>query len=76
MIASLLGILVGFILLMLGVIVGIHSVHTTVGLLIMFAGLVSMLHFLPYYKEYKDEWRSGKRSTYQVSITDTIKNLI
>jgi len=53
MIASLIGILVGFILLMLGVIVGIHSVHTTVGLLIMFAGLVSMLHFLPYYKEYK-----------------------
>ena len=55
MIASLLGILVGFILLMFGVIVGIHSVHTTVGLLIMFAGLVSMLHFLPYYKEYKDD---------------------
>ena len=55
MIASLIGILAGFILLMLGVIVGIHSVHTTVGLLIMFAGLVSMLHFLPYYKEYKDD---------------------
>ena len=31
MIASLLGILVGFILLMLGVIVGIHSEHITVG---------------------------------------------
>ena len=60
MIASLIGILVGFILLMLGVIVGIHSVHTTVGLLIMFAGLVSMLHFLPYYKEYKDDWRNKK----------------
>ena len=55
MIASLLGILAGFILLMLGVIVGIHSEHTTVGILIMFAGLVSMLNFLPYYKEYKDE---------------------
>jgi len=53
MIASLLGILGGFILLMLGLILGIHSEHTTVGLLIMFAGLVSMLHFLPYYKEYK-----------------------
>ena len=55
MIASLLGILVGFILLMLGVILGIHSEHTTVGLLIMFAGLVSMLYFLPYYKEYEHE---------------------
>jgi len=55
MIASMLGILVGFILLMLGVIVGIHSEHITVGLLMMFAGIVSMLHFLPYYKEYKDE---------------------
>ena len=51
MIASLLGILVGFILLMLGLILGIHSEHTTVGVLIMFAGLVSMLHFLPHYKE-------------------------
>jgi len=71
MIASLLGILGGFILLMLGVIVGVHTIHMTVGLLMMFAGLVSMLHFLPYYKEYKDEWRSRK-----ISITDTIKNLI
>ena len=53
MIASLIGILAGFILTMLGLILGIHSEHTTVGLLIMFAGLVSMLHFLPYYKEYK-----------------------
>ena len=53
MIATLLGMLGGFILLMLGVIVGIHSIHTTVGLLMMFAGLVSMLYFLPYYKEYK-----------------------
>jgi len=57
MIASLLGILGGFILLMLGVIVGVHTMHMTVGLLMMFAGLVSMLHFLPYYKEYKDDWR-------------------
>ena len=48
MIASLLGILVGFILLMLGAILGIHSEHTTVGVLIMFAGLVSMLNFLPH----------------------------
>ena len=55
MIASLIGILIGFILLMLGLILGIHSEHTTLGLLIMFAGLVSMLNFLPHYKEYKDE---------------------
>ena len=55
MIASLIGILSGFILLMLGLIFGIHSEHTTVGLLIMFAGLVSMINFLPHYKEYKDE---------------------
>ena len=51
MIASLLGILVGFILLMLGLILGIHSEHTVVGILIMFAGLVSMLNFLPHYKD-------------------------
>ena len=54
MIASLLGILGGFILLMLGLILGIHSEHTTIGLLIMFAGLVSMLNFLPHYKEYDE----------------------
>ena len=53
MIATLLGILGGFILLMLGVINGIHSEHTVVGVLVMFAGLISMLNFLPYYKEYK-----------------------
>ena len=55
MIASLLGILGGFILIMLGLILGVHSEHTVVGVLIMFAGLVSMINFLPYYKEYKDE---------------------
>jgi heme/copper-type cytochrome/quinol oxidase subunit 3 len=55
MIASLLGILGGFILLMLGVIVGIHSVHMTVGLLMMFGGLVSMLYYLPHYKENRHE---------------------
>ena len=55
MIASLIGILAGFILIMLGLILGIHSEHATVGILIMFAGLVSMLNFLPHYKEYKDE---------------------
>ena len=55
MIASLLGILGGFILLMLGVIIGVHSDHKVIGVLIMFAGLMSMLNFLPHYKEYKDD---------------------
>jgi len=55
MIASLIGILSGFILLMLGLILGIHSEHTIVGILVMFAGLISMLNFLPHYNEYKDE---------------------
>ena len=56
MIASLLGILAGFILIMLGLILGVHSDHKIIGVLgIMFAGLVSMLNFLPHYKEYKDE---------------------
>ena len=55
MIASLLGILGGFILIMLGLILGIHSEHTTVGILVMFAGLVSMFNFLPHYREYKDD---------------------
>ena len=54
MIASLIGILGGFILLMLGVIIGVHA-DTVVGVLLMFGGLVSMLNFLPHYKEYKDE---------------------
>ena len=52
MIASLLGILGGFILIMLGLILGIHSEHTIIGMLIMFAGLVSMLNFLPHYNEW------------------------
>jgi len=51
MIASLLGILGGFILIMLGLILGIHSEHTVVGVLVMFAGLVSMLNFLPHYND-------------------------
>jgi|TARA_Y100000296_G_scaffold42940_1_gene49377 uncharacterized membrane protein YfcA len=55
MIASLIGILTGFILLMLGLILGVHSEHTVVGVLVMFAGVVSMINFLPHYKEYKDE---------------------
>ena len=58
MIASLLGILGGFILLMLGAILGIHSEHTTVGLLMMFAGIVSMLYFIPENKKDKlKDWK-------------------
>ena len=51
MIASLLGIVAGFVLIMLGLILGVHSEHTVVGVLIMFAGLVSMLNFLPHFKD-------------------------
>ena len=51
MIASLLGILAGFILIMLGLILGVHSEHTVVGVLIMFAGLVSMINFLPHFND-------------------------
>ena len=54
MIASLLGILGGFILIMLGLILGVHSDHKVIGVLIMFAGLVSMINFLPHYKEYDE----------------------
>ena len=58
MIASLLGILGGFILLMLGVIVGVHSAHITVGILMMFGGLVSMLYFIPENKRDKlQDWK-------------------
>ena len=55
MIASMLGILVGFILIMLGLILGVHSDHKVIGVLIMFAGLVSMVNFLPCYKENNHE---------------------
>ena len=55
MIASLIGILAGFILVMLGLILGVHSDHKVIGVLIMFAGLVSMFNFLPHYREYKDD---------------------
>ena len=56
MITSLLGILGGFILLMLGIIFAVHAdTHNTLGILIAFAGLVSMLYFLPYYKENNHE---------------------
>ena len=56
MIASLLGIIVGFLMMMLGIIFAVHAdTHNTLGILIAFAGLVSMVNFLPHYKEYKDE---------------------
>ena len=56
MIASLLGILGGFILTMLGIIFAVHAdTHNTLGILIAFAGLMSMFYFLPYYKENNHE---------------------
>ena len=58
MIASLLGILGGFILLMLGLILGVHSDHKVIGVLIMFAGIVSMLYFIPENKRDKlQDWK-------------------
>ena len=51
MIASLIGILAGFILIMLGLILGVHSDHKVIGVLIMFAGLVSMVNFLPHFND-------------------------
>ena len=64
MIASLIGILGGFILTMLGIIFAVHAdTHNTLGILIAFAGIVSMINFLPHYKDYKDEWGHGKLKT-------------
>ena len=51
MIASLIVILAGFVLIMLGLILGVHSEHTGVGALIMFAGLISMINFLPHFND-------------------------
>ena len=51
MIASMLGILAGFILIMLGLILGVHSDHKVIGVLIMFAGLASMVNFLPHFND-------------------------
>ena len=47
MIARLLMVLTGFVLAMLGVIVFIHGEHYEVGILISFAGVVSMFGGLP-----------------------------
>ena len=48
---KLLGILIGFIIAMLGLIIAIHSAHWVVGLLITFGGLFTCLNSLPSYKE-------------------------
>jgi|21_taG_2_1085346.scaffolds.fasta_scaffold372273_2 uncharacterized membrane protein len=54
MIASLLGILAGFILTVLGIIFAVHAeTHNTLGILISFAGVMSMLTFLPHYKDHQ-----------------------
>ena len=47
MIARLLMVLTGFVLAMLGVIVFIHGEHHELGILISFAGVVSMFGGLP-----------------------------
>ena len=47
LIARLMMILVGFIIAMLGVITAIHSEHHMLGLMISFAGVVSMMMGLP-----------------------------
>ena len=47
MIARLLMVLTGFVLAMLGVIVFIHGEHHTIGILISFAGVMSMFGGLP-----------------------------
>jgi uncharacterized membrane protein len=50
LIGRLLMVLVGFVLAMLGVIVFIHGQHYEVGILISFAGVVSMFGGLPTYE--------------------------
>ena len=50
MIARLLMVLVGFVLAMLGVITFMHSEHYVIGILISFAGVVSIFGGLPNYE--------------------------
>ena len=50
LIGRLLMVLVGFALAMLGVIVFIHGQHYEVGILISFAGIVSIFGGLPHYE--------------------------
>ena len=47
MIARLLMVLTGFVLAMLGVITFVHSDHNTLGILISFAGVMSMFGGIP-----------------------------
>ena len=55
MIANLIGIIVGFLMMMLGIIFAVHAeTHNTLGILIAFAGIVSMVNFIPHYKEYDE----------------------
>ena len=48
---SLLKVLIGFILAMLGLILAIHSEYTIPGLLVSFAGIMSVLTGLPNHNE-------------------------
>ena len=48
---SLLKVLIGFILAMLGLILAMHSEHTVTGLLVSFAGIMSVLTGLPNHNE-------------------------
>jgi len=50
LIGRILMVLTGFVLALLGVIVFIHGQHYEVGILISFAGVVSMFGGLPYYE--------------------------
>ena len=47
MIARLIMVLTGFVLAMLGIITFVHSDHNTLGILISFAGVMSMFGGLP-----------------------------
>ena len=50
LIGRLLMVLVGFVLALLGVIVFVHGEHYEVGILISFAGIVSIFGGLPHYE--------------------------
>ena len=50
MIARLLMVLTGFVLAMMGVITFVHSDHQTLGILISFAGVMSIFGGLPTYE--------------------------
>ena len=48
---KLLGLLFGFISIMIGLIITVYSIHYVVGLLITFGGFYTTLMSLPHYKE-------------------------